>query len=145
MPPVSGLSAREGMPGKCLWSVPRHGKAWVVFTEGKWKKRKIVIMLSRKQGNSPTYLPKNTATTPYHDRKMGQDGHDRGAKVVATGYADVGFDVDIGPYSKPSRGGKTSHRERRTLFGVSSLAAGHKTLVPQVIAELKNYGCEDTG
>ena len=76
--------------------------------------------------------------------KMGQDGHDRGAKVVATGYADVGFDVDIGPlFQTPKEAAKQAVENDVHILGVSSLAAGHKTLVPQVIAELKNYGRED--
>ena len=76
--------------------------------------------------------------------KMGQDGHDRGAKVVATGYADVGFDVDIGPlFQTPAEAAKQAVENDVHILGVSSLAAGHKTLVPQVIAELKNYGRED--
>ncbi|MCH2194953.1 methylmalonyl-CoA mutase [Kordia sp.] len=76
--------------------------------------------------------------------KMGQDGHDRGAKVVATGYADVGFDVDIGPlFQTPAEAAKQAMENDVHILGVSSLAAGHKTLVPQVIAELKKYGRED--
>ena len=76
--------------------------------------------------------------------KMGQDGHDRGAKVVATGYADVGFDVDIGPlFQTPAEAAKQAVENDVHILGVSSLAAGHKTLVPQVIEELKKYGRED--
>ncbi len=76
--------------------------------------------------------------------KMGQDGHDRGAKVVATGYADLGFDVDIGPlFQTPAEAAKQAIENDVHILGISSLAAGHKTLVPQVIAELKNYGRED--
>ncbi len=76
--------------------------------------------------------------------KMGQDGHDRGAKVVATGYADVGFDVDIGPlFQTPAEAAKQAIENDVHILGVSSLAAGHKTLVPQVIEELKKYGRED--
>jgi methylmalonyl-CoA mutase len=76
--------------------------------------------------------------------KMGQDGHDRGAKVVATGYADVGFDVDIGPlFQTPAEATKQAIENDVHILGVSSLAAGHKTLVPQVIEELKKYGRED--
>ncbi|WP_452597847.1 methylmalonyl-CoA mutase [Pontimicrobium sp. MEBiC01747] len=76
--------------------------------------------------------------------KMGQDGHDRGAKVVATGYADVGFDVDIGPlFQTPEEAAKQAVENDVHILGVSSLAAGHKTLVPQVIEALKNYGRED--
>lgn len=76
--------------------------------------------------------------------KMGQDGHDRGAKVVATGYADVGFDVDIGPlFQTPAEAAKQAVENDVHILGVSSLAAGHKTLVPQVIEGLKKYGRED--
>ncbi|MGB5480881.1 MAG: cobalamin-dependent protein, partial [Eudoraea sp.] len=73
-----------------------------------------------------------------------QDGHDRGAKVVATGYADLGFDVDIGPlFQTPVEAAKQAVENDVHILGVSSLAAGHKTLVPQVLEELKKYGRED--
>lgn len=76
--------------------------------------------------------------------KMGQDGHDRGAKVVATGYADIGFDVDIGPlFQTPAEAAKQAVENDVHILGVSSLAAGHKTLVPQVINELKQHGRDD--
>jgi methylmalonyl-CoA mutase len=76
--------------------------------------------------------------------KMGQDGHDRGAKVVATGYADLGFDVDVGPlFQTPAETAKQAVENDVHVLGVSSLAAGHKTLVPQVIEELKKLGRED--
>ena len=76
--------------------------------------------------------------------KVGQDGHDRGAKVVATGYADVGFDVDIGPlFQTPKEAAKQAVENDVHILGVSSLAAGHKTLVPQVIEALKNHGRDD--
>jgi methylmalonyl-CoA mutase len=76
--------------------------------------------------------------------KMGQDGHDRGAKVVATGYADVGFDVDIGPlFQTPQEAAKQAVENDVHILGVSSLAAGHKTLVPHVIDALKAYGRDD--
>ncbi len=76
--------------------------------------------------------------------KLGQDGHDRGAKVVATGYADLGFDVDIGPlFQTPIEAVKQAVENDVHILGISSLAAGHKTLVPQVISELKKYGRED--
>tara|TARA_B100001059_G_scaffold29784_1_gene24072 strand:+ start:4447 stop:6513 length:2067 start_codon:yes stop_codon:yes gene_type:complete len=76
--------------------------------------------------------------------KMGQDGHDRGAKVVATGYADVGFDVDIGPlFQTPEEATKQAIENDVHIIGVSSLAAGHKTLVPKVIEELTKYNRED--
>ena len=76
--------------------------------------------------------------------KMGQDGHDRGAKVVATSYADVGFDVDIGPlFQTPSEAAKQAVENDVHIVGVSSLAGGHKSLVPQIIEELKKFGRED--
>ncbi len=76
--------------------------------------------------------------------KMGQDGHDRGAKVVATGYADVGFDVDIGPlFQTPEEATQQAIENDVHILGISSLAAGHKTLVPKVIEELKKHGRED--
>lgn len=76
--------------------------------------------------------------------KMGQDGHDRGAKVVATGYADLGFDVDMGPlFQTPEESARQAVENDVHVLGVSSLAAGHKTLIPAVIAELKKLGRED--
>ena len=76
--------------------------------------------------------------------KMGQDGHDRGAKVVATGYADIGFDVDMGPlFQTPAEAARQAVENDVHILGVSSLAAGHKTLVPQVIQELEKLGRPD--
>lgn len=76
--------------------------------------------------------------------KMGQDGHDRGVKVIATAYADFGFDVDLGPmFQTPEEAARMAIENDVHLVGVSSLAAGHKTLVPQVIEELKNQGASD--
>ncbi len=76
--------------------------------------------------------------------KMGQDGHDRGAKVVATAYADMGFDVDIGPlFQTPEEAAKQAVENDVHILGISSLAAGHKTLIPQVIAAMKALGRED--
>ena len=76
--------------------------------------------------------------------KMGQDGHDRGAKVISTSFADIGFDVDIGPlFQTPKEAAKQATENDVHILGVSSLAAGHKTLVPQVIAELKALGRKD--
>lgn len=67
--------------------------------------------------------------------RLGQDGHDRGAKVVATGYADIGFDVDMGPlFQTPEEAAKQAVENDVHVVGVSSLAAGHKTLVPQIVA-----------
>ena len=76
--------------------------------------------------------------------KMGQDGHDRGAKVVATGFADCGFDVDMGPlFQTPEEAAREAVENDVHAVGVSSLAAGHKTLIPQIIDELKKLGRED--
>jgi methylmalonyl-CoA mutase len=76
--------------------------------------------------------------------KIGQDGHDRGAKIIATSFADLGFDVDIGPlFQTPAEAARQAMENDVHILGVSSLAAGHKTLVPQVIAELKKLGRED--
>lgn len=98
------------------------------------KAKKLADEFARKEGRRPRIMI----------AKMGQDGHDRGAKVVATGYADVGFDVDIGPlFQTPQEAAKQAVENDVHILGVSSLAAGHKTLVPQVIEELKKYGRED--
>ena len=76
--------------------------------------------------------------------KMGQDGHDRGAKVIATSFADMGFDVDIGPlFQTPAEAARQAVENDVHILGVSSLAAGHKTLVPQVIQNLKEYKRDD--
>jgi len=76
--------------------------------------------------------------------KMGQDGHDRGAKVIATSFADMGFDVDVGPlFQTPFEAAKQAVENDVHILGISSLAAGHKTLVPEVIAELEKLGRDD--
>ena len=76
--------------------------------------------------------------------KLGQDGHDRGAKVVGTGFADIGFDVDFGPlFETPAEVAKAAVENDVHVVGVSSQAAGHKTLVPQLIQELKDAGAGD--
>ncbi|NHM06151.1 methylmalonyl-CoA mutase [Flavobacterium sp. CYK-4] len=98
------------------------------------KAKQLADTFAKKEGRRPRIMI----------AKMGQDGHDRGAKVVATGYADVGFDVDIGPlFQTPAEAAKQAVENDVHILGVSSLAAGHKTLVPQVIEELKKYGRED--
>jgi methylmalonyl-CoA mutase len=98
------------------------------------KAKQLADAFAKKEGRRPRIMI----------AKMGQDGHDRGAKVVATGYADVGFDVDIGPlFQTPAEAAKQAVENDVHILGVSSLAAGHKTLVPQVIEELKKYGRED--
>ncbi len=76
--------------------------------------------------------------------KMGQDGHDRGAKVIATSFADLGFDVDMGPlFQTPAEVARQAAENDVHIVGVSSLAAGHKTLVPQLIEELTKIGRSD--
>ena len=76
--------------------------------------------------------------------KMGQDGHDRGAKVVATAYADIGFDVDMGPlFQTPAEAARQAVENDVHIVGVSSLAAGHKVLAPKIIEELKKLGRDD--
>lgn len=95
---------------------------------------KMVEEFAKREGRRPRIMV----------AKMGQDGHDRGAKVVATGYADLGFDVDMGPlFQTPAEAAKQAVENDVHFLGVSSLAAGHKTLVPQVIEELKKLGRED--
>ena len=96
--------------------------------------RELTARFAKKEGRQPRIMI----------AKMGQDGHDRGAKVVATGYADCGFDVDMGPlFQTPEESAREAVENDVNVLGVSSLAAGHKTLVPQVIAELKKLGRED--
>jgi methylmalonyl-CoA mutase len=94
----------------------------------------LVARFAEKEGRQPRIMI----------AKMGQDGHDRGAKVVATGYADIGFDVDIGPlFQTPAEAARQAVENDVHVLGISSLAAGHKTLVPQLIDELKKLGRED--
>ena len=94
----------------------------------------LVARFAEKEGRQPRIMI----------AKIGQDGHDRGAKVVSTGYADIGFDVDIGPlFQTPAEAAKQAVENDVHVLGVSSLAAGHKTLIPQVIDELKKLGRED--
>ncbi|WP_101688899.1 methylmalonyl-CoA mutase [Dysgonomonas massiliensis] len=94
----------------------------------------LVEEFAKKEGRQPRIMI----------AKMGQDGHDRGAKVVATGYADCGFDVDMGPlFQTPEEAARQAVENDVNVLGVSSLAAGHKTLVPQVMDELKKLGRED--
>lgn len=98
------------------------------------KARELADTFAAKEGRRPRIMI----------AKMGQDGHDRGAKVVATGYADLGFDVDIGPlFQTPQEAAKQAVENDVHILGVSSLAAGHKTLVPQVLEALKKYNRED--
>lgn len=106
-----------------------------IKNDGNFEKAKqLADAFAKKEGRRPRIMI----------AKMGQDGHDRGAKVVATGYADVGFDVDIGPlFQTPAEAAKQAVENDVHILGVSSLAAGHKTLVPQVIEELKKHDRED--
>ena len=98
------------------------------------KAKELCAEFARKEGRQPRIMI----------AKLGQDGHDRGAKVVATGYADIGFDVDMGPlFQTPAEAAKQAVENDVHVVGVSSLAAGHLTLVPQIIAELKKLGRED--
>jgi methylmalonyl-CoA mutase len=108
------------------------------------KEMKTDESFSRAQSLADEFAEKEGRRPRIMIAKMGQDGHDRGAKVVATGYADVGFDVDIGPlFQTPKEAAKQAVENDVHILGVSSLAAGHKTLVPEVIAELKKLGRED--
>lgn len=96
--------------------------------------RALVAKFAGKEGRQPRIMI----------AKMGQDGHDRGAKVVSSGYADIGFDVDIGPlFQTPAEAAKQAVENDVHILGVSSLAAGHKTLIPEVINELRKLGRED--
>ena len=98
------------------------------------KARALAARFAGKEGRQPRIMI----------AKIGQDGHDRGAKVVSTGYADIGFDVDIGPlFQTPAEAAKQAVENDVHVLGVSSLAAGHKTLIPQLIEELKILGRED--
>ncbi len=98
------------------------------------KARSLADQFAEKEGRRPRIMI----------AKMGQDGHDRGAKVIATGFADLGFDVDIGPlFQTPAEAAKQAVENDVHILGISSLAAGHKTLIPQVIEELKKYGRDD--
>ena len=98
------------------------------------KAKQLVADFAKKEGRQPRIMR----------AKLGQDGHDRGAKVVATGYADCGFDVDMGPlFQTPEEAAKQAVENDVHIVGVSSLAAGHKTLVPQIVSELQKLGRED--
>ena len=98
------------------------------------KAEELCEQVAKKEGRQPRIMI----------AKLGQDGHDRGAKVVTTGYADIGFDVDMGPlFQTPEEAAKQAVENDVHVVGVSSLAAGHKTLVPQIVEELKKLGRED--
>jgi len=98
------------------------------------KARKLADEFGKAEGRRPRILV----------AKMGQDGHDRGAKVIATAFADLGFDVDVGPlFQTPIEAARMAVENDVHVLGVSSLAGGHKTLVPEVIAELRKFGRDD--
>jgi methylmalonyl-CoA mutase len=130
-------SAIEEVAGRYKASI--HSISGIYSSESgedpNFKKAKMLCEeFARKEGRQPRIMI----------AKMGQDGHDRGAKVVSTGYADVGFDVDIGPlFQTPAESAKQAVENDVHILGVSSLAGGHKTLIPQAIAELKKLGRED--
>ena len=125
-----------------------------VFGRYKAVIRSISGVYSSESGDSETFAKARALADKFAEMegrrprimvaKMGQDGHDRGAKVVSTGYADIGFDVDIGPlFQTPAEAARQAVENDVHILGVSSLAAGHKTLVPQVIGELSKLGRED--
>jgi len=125
-----------------------------VFGRYKAVIRSISGVYSSQAGDDPDFLKARELADKFAQQegrrprimvaKMGQDGHDRGAKVVSTGYADIGFDVDIGPlFQTPEEAARQAVENDVHILGVSSLAAGHKTLVPSVIEELKKLGRED--
>jgi len=96
--------------------------------------RKMTDEFEKREGRRPRLMV----------AKMGQDGHDRGAKVIATAFADLGFDVDIGPlFQTPAETALQAVENDVHVIGMSSLAAGHKTLLPQLVAELRKFGRED--
>jgi len=98
------------------------------------KVRELAKTFAEREGRRPRILV----------AKLGQDGHDRGAKVIATAFADLGFDVDIGPlFQTPAEAARQAVENDVHILGISSLAAGHKTLAPQAIAELKRLGRDD--
>jgi methylmalonyl-CoA mutase len=103
-------------------------------TEGITTTRRMADEFEAREGRRPRILI----------AKMGQDGHDRGAKVIATAFADLGFDVDIGPlFQTPEETARQAVENDVHVIGMSSLAAGHKTLLPQLVAELAKFGRED--
>ena len=114
---ISGVYSSESQRGS---RIPESAARWPMSSP-------------RREGRRPRILV----------AKMGQDGHDRGAKVIATAFADLGFDVDVGPlFQTPREAARMAVENDVHVLGVSSLAGGHKTLVPEVIAELKKLGRE---
>ncbi len=128
-------------PRKCFWTLFRNNTAVAgvyasAMTENAdfEKARRMADEFAEREGRRPRIMV----------AKLGQDGHDRGAKVIATAFADLGFDVDIGPlFQTPAEAARQAAENDVHILGVSSLAAGHKTLVPQTLAELKKLGRED--
>jgi methylmalonyl-CoA mutase len=106
----------------------------VVMDEDFKKATELTDRFAKQEGRRPRIMV----------AKLGQDGHDRGAKVIATSFADLGFDVDIGPlFQTPKEAARQAAENDVHILGISSLAAGHKTLVPQTIAALAELGRED--
>ncbi len=142
---AAGLRASLGEISDACESVVGRYKATIRTISGVYKAgtqndadfqeaKRLTDEFAKKEGRRPRIMI----------AKMGQDGHDRGAKVCATGYADCGYDVDMGPlFQTPEEAAKQAVENDVHILGVSSLAAGHKTLIPQVIAELKKLGRED--
>ena len=142
---AAGLRASLGEISDACEAVAGRYKATIRTISGVYKAgtkddadfkeaKRLTDLFEKKEGRRPRIMI----------AKMGQDGHDRGAKVCATGYADCGYDVDMGPlFQTPEEAAKEAVENDVNVLGVSSLAAGHKTLIPQVIAELKKLGRED--
>ena len=142
---AAGLRASLGEISDACEAVAGRYKATIRTISGVYKAgtkddadfkeaKRLTDLFEKKEGRRPRIMI----------AKMGQDGHDRGAKVCATGYADCGYDVDMGPlFQTPEEAAKEAVENDVNILGVSSLAAGHKTLIPQVIAELKKLGRED--
>ena len=142
---AAGLRASLGEISDACEAVAGRYKATIRTISGVYKAgtkddadfqeaKRLTDLWAKKEGRRPRIMI----------AKMGQDGHDRGAKVCATGYADCGYDVDMGPlFQTPEEAAKEAVENDVNVLGVSSLAAGHKTLIPQVIAELKKLGRED--
>ncbi len=142
---AAGLRASLGEISDACEAVAGRYKATIRTISGVYKAgtkddadfkeaKRLTDLFEKKEGRRPRIMI----------AKMGQDGHDRGAKVCATGYADCGYDVDMGPlFQTPEEAAKEAVENDVNILGVSSLAAGHKTLIPQVIAELKKLGRDD--
>jgi methylmalonyl-CoA mutase len=130
---IEKISGRYQVTTKTISGI--YGKEYKCKDEDMYKKvRKMTDDFAKKEGRRPRIMI----------AKMGQDGHDRGAKVIATAYADMGFDVDMGPlFQTPEETAKQAIENDVHIIGISSLAGGHKTLLPQLVKELKKLGRED--